>query len=505
MKISTSSTSRVRTSFDPELELPKLHQWFAENPHPSRLTLQLYVKELNNLASRQSRKLLEVHNLCYWFKNARAAYKRAELRMKKVNHHHHLSQHNQQPSSPDHIRNGLDGSSDSISPSSQSNGQQQQRVAVMSSGGSPPLQSAIDISDDRSLNSKSSIRPSKSSPGLLTSKKLYYPRTHPMMMSYDGLSSTTRDNGLVANCDNFPKLVQVVASSMANNDSKLSPGFMNAQHETSANTSDTGSAESLTRAECTSPSSTVSIVSPGGVVQQQNSTNFNNIDLASAVNCLLNTATKFTAAAAAAAAAASTTLNSGGLAPAATQLLHAGPHSAATINLAAQLLNSNFVNVGQGGANTATDQAAAVASIAAALTGHRSTALAAAAAAALVDQPMRHLFTAFNPSSYQFALGMLDNKMLDSNILNTMAFPTSACASDGTFVRQAFGAHSNSSTHNQGYQQGHQHNGTINNATTFNDHNNQNHRNHHHHNQQQQQIHHRVRLTQNGSRTNGSL
>lgn len=28
--------TRMRTSFDPELELPKLQQWFLENQHPSR-------------------------------------------------------------------------------------------------------------------------------------------------------------------------------------------------------------------------------------------------------------------------------------------------------------------------------------------------------------------------------------------------------------------------------------------------------------------------------------
>lgn len=28
--------TRMRTSFDPELELPKLHQWYLENPHPTR-------------------------------------------------------------------------------------------------------------------------------------------------------------------------------------------------------------------------------------------------------------------------------------------------------------------------------------------------------------------------------------------------------------------------------------------------------------------------------------
>lgn len=28
--------TRMRTSFDPELELPKLQKWFIENQHPSR-------------------------------------------------------------------------------------------------------------------------------------------------------------------------------------------------------------------------------------------------------------------------------------------------------------------------------------------------------------------------------------------------------------------------------------------------------------------------------------
>ena len=88
---STSSTSpsaqtqqyvrtRIRTSFDPELELPKLHRWFSENQHPSRAQIQHYVKELNSLESRRGRKPLDVNNVVYWFKNARAAHKRQELK-----------------------------------------------------------------------------------------------------------------------------------------------------------------------------------------------------------------------------------------------------------------------------------------------------------------------------------------------------------------------------------------------------------------------------------------
>nr|XP_023018172.1 uncharacterized protein LOC111507143 [Leptinotarsa decemlineata] len=72
--------TRMRTSFDPELELPKLQRWFTENQHPSRQQIQQYVKELNNLESRRGRKPLDINNVVYWFKNARAAQKRAEIR-----------------------------------------------------------------------------------------------------------------------------------------------------------------------------------------------------------------------------------------------------------------------------------------------------------------------------------------------------------------------------------------------------------------------------------------
>lgn len=72
--------TRMRTSFDPEMELPKLHLWFGENQHPTRLQIQQYVRELNSFDSRKGRKPLDVNNVVYWFKNARAAYKRAEQR-----------------------------------------------------------------------------------------------------------------------------------------------------------------------------------------------------------------------------------------------------------------------------------------------------------------------------------------------------------------------------------------------------------------------------------------
>ncbi|XP_053672506.1 uncharacterized protein LOC128722848 [Anopheles nili] len=72
--------TRMRTSFDPEMELPKLQRWFQENPHPSRQQIQSYVVQLNSLESRRGRKPLDVNNVVYWFKNARAAQKRAEMR-----------------------------------------------------------------------------------------------------------------------------------------------------------------------------------------------------------------------------------------------------------------------------------------------------------------------------------------------------------------------------------------------------------------------------------------
>lgn len=79
-QLNVNVRTRIRTSFDPELELPKLHQWFAENRHPSRAQVQEYVRELNSLESRKGRKPLDVNNVVYWFKNARAAHKRAELK-----------------------------------------------------------------------------------------------------------------------------------------------------------------------------------------------------------------------------------------------------------------------------------------------------------------------------------------------------------------------------------------------------------------------------------------
>ncbi|KAL8572493.1 hypothetical protein ACOMHN_005639 [Nucella lapillus] len=73
----TPSKTRIRTSFDPEHEIPRLQRWFQENQHPSREQMVRYMSELNNLDSRRGRRPLDLTNIIYWFKNARAAQRRA--------------------------------------------------------------------------------------------------------------------------------------------------------------------------------------------------------------------------------------------------------------------------------------------------------------------------------------------------------------------------------------------------------------------------------------------
>ena len=71
---------RMRICFDPEHEIPKLQSWFAENNHPSRLQVEEYVATLNALESRKGKKPLDINNVIYWFKNTRAAVKRAQMK-----------------------------------------------------------------------------------------------------------------------------------------------------------------------------------------------------------------------------------------------------------------------------------------------------------------------------------------------------------------------------------------------------------------------------------------
>ncbi|KAJ8322372.1 hypothetical protein KUTeg_000843 [Tegillarca granosa] len=69
--------TRMRTSFDPENEIPRLQKWFSDNQHPTREQMIHYLDELNRLDSRKGRRPLDLTNIIYWFKNARAAHRRA--------------------------------------------------------------------------------------------------------------------------------------------------------------------------------------------------------------------------------------------------------------------------------------------------------------------------------------------------------------------------------------------------------------------------------------------
>lgn len=68
--------TRLRISFCSE-EVARLQQWFEFDPHPSRHTMTKYMLELNDLPARiAGLKPLDLTNIMYWFKNARAAARR---------------------------------------------------------------------------------------------------------------------------------------------------------------------------------------------------------------------------------------------------------------------------------------------------------------------------------------------------------------------------------------------------------------------------------------------
>jgi len=66
-------TSHARTWFDPVSEIPQLQRWLRHNSHPTRCDMARYARELNAGAHRQAlQRPLDVNNVAYWFKNARA-------------------------------------------------------------------------------------------------------------------------------------------------------------------------------------------------------------------------------------------------------------------------------------------------------------------------------------------------------------------------------------------------------------------------------------------------
>ena len=98
LRIRDESQPRLRICFDPEQEIPLLQKWFHLNNHPSRLQVKYstinniylqflqveqYTDILNSAPSRMGRPKLDVHNIIYWFKNTRAALRRAETRQQR--------------------------------------------------------------------------------------------------------------------------------------------------------------------------------------------------------------------------------------------------------------------------------------------------------------------------------------------------------------------------------------------------------------------------------------
>lgn len=428
----STTSSRVRTSFDAELELPKLHKWFAENPHPSRLTLQLYVKELNNLASRQSRKLLEVHNLCYWFKNARAAYKRTELRMKKSNSNlngldHNFNYHQfmcgsfnyQRATNQQLIRNMQNNNNNN-----NINGSKVKPQSTMSIINEQPTHYRKEQQQQQQIGINTKIRNNNNN-NLIDTQTVAGTR---LLRQTNSMNNTNDDEpGHNDNDYNYnhnyncnPKVTAKKSSPPVSSPSSTPPFSCCSSLDTSATLK--GSSSSI-------PRYSGSVATP--------MTGFNNLDLAGAINSILNSASNFRAAAAAAAFAAATASSSlprqqqpsGQTATTiASPAVVAAPfqnHANNTSSIQTTALNnhhqqqvSSSISRDDFNSTRTLDSRASLVAAAAALANQ--------AALSLVDEPMRQLFTAFNPTNYQFALGMLDNKMLDCNVLNTMAFPTSA-------------------------------------------------------------------------------
>ncbi|KAL7669057.1 hypothetical protein ACOME3_009726 [Neoechinorhynchus agilis] len=72
---------RERITFDSMTEVPILTSAFERNRHPTREEIDLLLQELN--ANRKGKRPLEVFNIQYWFKNARAMDKKRRFGVKQ--------------------------------------------------------------------------------------------------------------------------------------------------------------------------------------------------------------------------------------------------------------------------------------------------------------------------------------------------------------------------------------------------------------------------------------
>lgn len=70
-----SNKSRLRVSFN-HAEAAKLQEWFEIDAQPSKQTMNRYLAELNEASPRGNGFKLDLTNIMYWFKNARAAVRR---------------------------------------------------------------------------------------------------------------------------------------------------------------------------------------------------------------------------------------------------------------------------------------------------------------------------------------------------------------------------------------------------------------------------------------------
>lgn len=69
---SVAPLSRHRTSFDPLQEVPRLRDWFKEDPSPNKSVINHLVSELNASKFRQGKSPVTEKAVYIWFKNTRA-------------------------------------------------------------------------------------------------------------------------------------------------------------------------------------------------------------------------------------------------------------------------------------------------------------------------------------------------------------------------------------------------------------------------------------------------
>ncbi|KAH7693101.1 Homeodomain containing protein [Aphelenchoides avenae] len=65
--------------FDPATEVPKLHDWLAQNQFPSKAQCQTFADEFNSMPYRQANSPLSSTTVYNWFKNHRSRGRKAGM------------------------------------------------------------------------------------------------------------------------------------------------------------------------------------------------------------------------------------------------------------------------------------------------------------------------------------------------------------------------------------------------------------------------------------------